>query len=52
MGCFLFIDDELPDVPGARVFDPTNNGFNPLWRKNYREARRLAEIPYVASPID
>jgi hypothetical protein len=29
-GSFLFIDDEVPEHPKAKVFDPLLHGFNPL----------------------
>jgi hypothetical protein len=27
---YLFIDDEVPDIPQSRVFDPKKDSFNPL----------------------
>ena len=35
---FLLIDDEVRDIPRARVFDPTIHSFNPLKDLDYRRA--------------
>jgi hypothetical protein len=48
-GCLL-IDDEVQDVPRARVFDPKKHSFNPLKNLDYKKAREIAEILYTASP--
>jgi hypothetical protein len=48
-GC-LFIDDEVPDVPRARLFDPLKHSFNPLHDIEYKRARELAEVLYTLSP--
>jgi len=48
-GC-LFIDDEVPDIPRARVFDPLKHSFNPLRDIDYRKAREIADILYTVSP--
>lgn len=50
-GGFLYIDDELPDLPPrARVFDPATHSFNPLSGITYRSARELAEVLYTTTP--
>ena len=46
----LFIDDEVPDVPRARIFDPAQHSFNPLAGIDYRRARALADVLYTAFP--
>ncbi len=43
-GGYLFIHDEVPDLPRARVFDPTIHSFNPLQQLTYRGANELVEI--------
>lgn len=43
-GGYLFVHDEVPDIPRARVFDPTIHSFNPLQGLNYRKANELVEI--------
>jgi len=43
-GGYLFIDDEVPDIPRARVFDPTIHSFNPLQHLTYRKASDVIEI--------
>jgi hypothetical protein len=47
---YLFIGDELPDVPQARIFDPLKHSFNPLKNIDYRKAREIADIIYTAYP--
>jgi hypothetical protein len=49
-GGYLFLNDEVPDIPRARVFDPAKHCFNPLANIDYRKAREIAEILYTASP--
>jgi hypothetical protein len=46
----LFINDEVFDIPRARIFDPTKHSFNPLKNMDYRKARALADILYTAAP--
>lgn len=46
----LFIHDEVPDLPRARIFDPTQHSFNPLKNIDYRKARALTEVLYTAFP--
>lgn len=46
----LYIHDEVPDVPRARLFDPTKHSFNPLKDIDYRTARALADVLYTAYP--
>jgi hypothetical protein len=48
-GC-LFITDEVPDVPRARIFDPAKHCFNPLKDIDYRKAREIADVLYTISP--
>ncbi len=48
-GC-LFISDEVPDVPRARIFDPLKHAFNPLQHLDYRKAREIADILYTVAP--
>jgi hypothetical protein len=47
---YLYIGDEVPDVPKARVFDPALHSFNPLKNIDYKKARQLAEVLYTISP--
>lgn len=47
---FLFIHDEVPDIPRARVFDPLVASFNPLARMSYKQARDLADVLYAINP--
>lgn len=37
----LFIDDEVPKIPLARVFGPKTNSFNPLAGITYKKAREI-----------
>lgn len=48
-GC-LFIADEVPEIPRARVFDPQKHSFNPLKNIEYKKAREIADILYTVSP--
>ena len=47
---YLFIDDDVPDVPGSRVFDPAIHSFNPLAGIDEKKARELAELLYLIFP--
>jgi len=47
----LFIDDDVPDISRARIFDPTKHSFNPLKDIDYRKARALADVLYTAYPL-
>lgn len=49
-GSFLFIDDEVPTHPKAKIFDPLHHSFNPLRDIDKKKARELAETLYTASP--
>jgi hypothetical protein len=49
-GGFLFIDDELPDIPRARIFDPRLDSFNPLKGIDYKKAREIADVLYTVYP--
>ena len=42
-GC-LFIHDEVPEIPIARVFDPHLHSFNPLKGIDYKKAREIADV--------
>jgi hypothetical protein len=46
----LFIHDDVPTIPRARIFDPAKHSFNPLKGIDYRKARALAEVLYTAYP--
>jgi hypothetical protein len=49
-GGFLFIDDEVREIPKSRIFDPLKHCFNPLKNLEYKKARELAELLYTLSP--
>jgi hypothetical protein len=49
-GSFLYIDDEVPEHPKAKVFDPLKDAFNPLKHIDRKKARELADVLYTASP--
>jgi hypothetical protein len=49
-GGFLFIDDEVPDIPRARVFDPLQHSFNPSKGISYKKAREIADTLYTIAP--
>lgn len=49
-GGFLFIGDQLPTIPRARIFDPLTDTLNPLHRIDYKRARELADALYAISP--
>jgi hypothetical protein len=49
-GSFLFIDDEVPKHPKAKVFDPLKHSFNPLRNIDRKKARSIAAAIYAASP--
>jgi hypothetical protein len=36
-GGFLFIDDEVRDIPRSRIFDPFKHCFNPLKDLEYKK---------------
>lgn len=40
----LFIHDEVPQIPRARVFDPTKHSFNPLKDINYPIASYVVDV--------
>jgi len=46
----LFIHDDVPPIPRARIFDPAKHSFNPLKDIDYPTARALAEVLYTAYP--
>lgn len=48
-GC-LFIDDEVPETPRARIFDPRFDSFNPLANIDYKKAREIADVLYTLYP--
>jgi hypothetical protein len=50
---FLYINDEIPDVPDwkrPKIFDPLKHGFNPLKDIDYRKAREIADVLYTVYP--
>jgi hypothetical protein len=47
---YLYIGDEVPHVPQARLFDVTTHSFNPLKNIDYRKAREIADIFYTIAP--
>jgi hypothetical protein len=47
---YLFIDDEVPQVPQSRIFDPKEHSFNPLKGLDYKKAREIAEVLYTVAP--
>jgi hypothetical protein len=49
-GGFLFIADEVPEIPRSRVFDPAKHCFDPLKGITYKKARELADVLYTISP--
>lgn len=49
-GSFLFIGDEIPEHPKAKVFDPLEHSFNPLRGIDRKKARELADVLYTISP--
>lgn len=48
-GSFLYIDDELPEHPKAKIFQPGFDAFNPLKNISKKDARNVARALY-ASP--
>jgi hypothetical protein len=48
-GC-LMIDDEVPALKRARVFDVSKHCFNPLKGLDYKRARQIADVLYTISP--
>lgn len=46
----LFLHDDVPEIPRARIFDPAKHSFNPLKDIDYRKARALADVLYTAYP--
>lgn len=49
-GSFLFIDDELPRHPKAKIFEPRKHCFNPLKKIDHKTAREIADVLYTTSP--
>lgn len=47
---FLYINDDVPEIPRARVFDPAQHCFNPLKGISYKRARELSEVLYTIAP--
>lgn len=43
-GGLLYISDEVPDIPRARVFDPIEHSFNPLQNLDYRKQCTIVEV--------
>lgn len=46
----LFIHDEVPDIPLAKVFDPSQHSLDIFSKMTPRRARELADILYTAIP--
>lgn len=46
----LFIDDNPPKIPLAKVFDPAIHSFNPLAGMDYKKARAIADVLYTIVP--
>jgi hypothetical protein len=46
----LFIDDMVPKIPLAKVFDPKKHSFNPLAGIDYKKARAIADVLYTIAP--
>jgi hypothetical protein len=46
----LFIHDDVPDIPRARIFDPAVHSFNPLKHMDYKKARSIADVLYTIAP--
>lgn len=46
----LFLHDDVPDIPRARIFDPAVHSFNPLKDMTYRKARAIADVLYAIYP--
>lgn len=49
-GPLLFIHDEVPTLPYAKIFDPNKHSFNLLKDIDYRTARDLATVLYTLYP--
>jgi hypothetical protein len=49
-GSFLFIGDDVPPHPKAKVFDPLEHRFNPLKDISYKRARELSDVLYTIAP--
>lgn len=49
-GTYLFIADDVPNVPSAQVFDPITHSLDPLNKISERQARDLAHAIYSAYP--
>jgi hypothetical protein len=46
----LFIDDKVPRIPLAKIFDPKKHSFNPLAGMDYKKARAIADVLYTIAP--
>lgn len=44
------LDDEVRDIPRARVFDPLKHSLNPLKDIDYKKAREIADVLYTVYP--
>lgn len=49
-GGYLYIHDEVPRVPRARILDVTKHSFNPLEGIDERKAREIADVLYAIYP--
>lgn len=43
---FLYVNDDIPEMSHARIFDPLRHSFNPLTGITYKKARALADVLY------
>jgi hypothetical protein len=44
---FLYLHDEIPEIPRARIFNPLKDSFNPLKQIDHKKARELTEIIFT-----
>lgn len=49
-GGFLYIDDDVPQAPQSRIFDPRTHSLNPLKGLEYKAARQLSNVLYDLYP--
>lgn len=46
----LFIDDNVPKIPLAKIFDPKKHSLNPIHAIDYKKARAIADVLYTIAP--
>jgi hypothetical protein len=49
-GGFLYIGDEVPDVNGAKIFEPRRHSFDLFKGMNHKRAREISNALYTISP--